>query len=209
MLMPYRGELTGPADGVPRTAPPFPALPDRRLATGAARLAARYTGRFPPKTVRGPVAGSRQRPAATARVRTHPVMPAERFADERPESSARTREVPGSALPRVLFVCGHNAGRSQPTAALPAHRAAGRARVSSAGTRPAAEVDPGIVRALCEVGADVAGAFREPLTDEVGGRRRRDDGLRRRLPGGVRPPLSGLARHRPLRRPVGRASRCP
>jgi arsenate reductase (thioredoxin) len=70
-------------------------------------------------------------------------------------------------LPEVLFVCVHNAGRSQMAAALLDHRAGGRVRVRSAGTAPAAEIDPSVVAVMAEVGLDVTKAFPKRLTDEM------------------------------------------
>jgi arsenate reductase len=72
-----------------------------------------------------------------------------------------------SDLPEVLFVCVHNAGRSQMAAALLDHRAGGRVRVRSAGTAPAAEINPSVVEAMAEVGIDVTKAIPKRLTDEM------------------------------------------
>jgi len=69
--------------------------------------------------------------------------------------------------PEVLFVCVHNAGRSQMAAALLDHHAQGRVRVRSAGSEPADRVNPAVVSAMDEVGIDVAKEFPKPLTDEV------------------------------------------
>jgi protein-tyrosine-phosphatase len=69
--------------------------------------------------------------------------------------------------PEVLFVCVHNAGRSQMAAALLDHRAGGRVRVRSAGTAPAAEINPSVVEAMAEVGIDVTKAIPKRLTDEM------------------------------------------
>ena len=60
------------------------------------------------------------------------------------------------AVPTVLFVCVHNAGRSQIAAALLARRAGARVAVRSAGTTPADEVDPVVVDAMAEVGIDLS-----------------------------------------------------
>jgi arsenate reductase len=70
-------------------------------------------------------------------------------------------------VPEVLFVCVHNAGRSQMAAALLDHHAGGRVRVRSAGSTPADEVNPAVVRALAEVGLDVTKEFPKPLSDEL------------------------------------------
>ena len=65
----------------------------------------------------------------------------------------------------VLFVCVHNAGRSQMAAALLDHHAAGRVVVRSAGSAPAAEVNPAVIAAMAEIGLDIAEEFPKPLTD--------------------------------------------
>ena len=70
-------------------------------------------------------------------------------------------------IPEVLFVCVHNAGRSQMAAALLDHRAQGRVRVTSAGSEPAGEVNRTVVAAMEEVGLDLSKAFPKPLTDEI------------------------------------------
>ncbi|MFF9141005.1 low molecular weight phosphatase family protein [Streptomyces albogriseolus] len=149
------------------SASPPPGLPDDRLAVGAARLATRHAGRFAVETVQGLLADSYRRLAETARVTTHLVVLAERLTAERLDALAHVQGAPGVGLPRVLFVCSHNAGRSQLAAALLELRAAGRATVSSAGTHPAGEVDPYIAQVLTEAGADPVDAYPKPLTDEV------------------------------------------
>ena len=70
-------------------------------------------------------------------------------------------------VPEVLFVCVHNAGRSQMAAALLAHHAGDRIAVRSAGTAPAEEINPAVVEAMAEVGIDLhaAGAHPKKLDD--------------------------------------------
>ncbi|MDP9440606.1 MAG: arsenate reductase ArsC [Actinomycetota bacterium] len=70
-------------------------------------------------------------------------------------------------VPEVLFVCVHNAGRSQMAAALLDHHARGRVQVRSAGSAPASAVNPAVVAAMDEVGIDLSKEFPKPLTDEV------------------------------------------
>ena len=71
-------------------------------------------------------------------------------------------------IPEVLFVCTHNAGRSQMAAALLDHEAAGRVRVSSAGSQPASELNPAVVAAMSEIGLDISGEVPKRLrTDQV------------------------------------------
>ncbi|MEU5539564.1 arsenate reductase ArsC [Streptomyces sp. NPDC020362] len=149
------------------TASPPPVLPDERLATGIARLSVRYRGHFAPETIQRLITDSYERLAEHARVRTHLVVLAEHLATERLDALAHIEGAPGSGLPRVLFVCGHNAGRSQMAAALLAHRAQGDVVVSSAGTHPASAVEPVVAQVLTEAGVDLTDAFPKPLTDEV------------------------------------------
>jgi arsenate reductase len=67
-------------------------------------------------------------------------------------------------IPEVLFVCTHNAGRSQMAAALLDHEAAGRIRVTSAGTQPASQLNPAVVQAMAEIGLDISREFPKSLT---------------------------------------------
>jgi protein-tyrosine-phosphatase len=69
-------------------------------------------------------------------------------------------------IPDVLFVCTHNAGRSQMAAAMLHHAAAGRVRVSSAGSQPADQLNPAVVQAMAEIGLDISREFPKPLTTE-------------------------------------------
>ena len=67
-------------------------------------------------------------------------------------------------IPEVLFVCTHNAGRSQMAAALLGREAAGRIRVTSAGSQPADQLNPAVVQAMTEIGLDISREFPKPLT---------------------------------------------
>ena len=70
-------------------------------------------------------------------------------------------------VPEVLFVCVHNAGRSQMAAALLDHEAGGRVSVRSAGSAPADQVNPRVVAAMKEIGLDVSREYPKPLTGEA------------------------------------------
>ena len=69
--------------------------------------------------------------------------------------------------PEVLFVCVHNAGRSQMAAGLLDHHAGGRVVVRSAGSAPAAEINPAVVDAMREIGIDISKEYPKPLSDEA------------------------------------------
>jgi arsenate reductase (thioredoxin) len=72
-----------------------------------------------------------------------------------------------TSKPSVLFVCVHNAGRSQMAAAFLSHLSQGAIEVRSAGTQPAHEVNPGVVEAMKERGIDLFGAVPKVLTAEA------------------------------------------
>ena len=69
--------------------------------------------------------------------------------------------------PQVLFVCVHNAGRSQMAAALLEHHGMGRVEVLSAGSMPATEINATAVQALAEWGIDIANRQPKVITDSV------------------------------------------
>ena len=69
--------------------------------------------------------------------------------------------------PEVLFVCVHNAGRSQMAAALLDHHARGRVHVRSAGSAPAGEINPAVRAAMAELGLDLSKEFPKRLTDDA------------------------------------------
>jgi arsenate reductase len=70
-------------------------------------------------------------------------------------------------VPEVLFVCVHNAGRSQMAAALLDHHAHGRVQVRSAGSAPATEINPAVRAAMDEIGIDGSQAFPKKLTTDA------------------------------------------
>ncbi|MET8609312.1 MULTISPECIES: arsenate reductase ArsC [Streptomyces] len=72
-----------------------------------------------------------------------------------------------TAAPSVLFVCVHNAGRSQMAAAFLTHLAGARVQVRSAGSAPADTVNPAVVEAMAEVGIDIAAEVPKVLTVEA------------------------------------------
>jgi arsenate reductase (thioredoxin) len=70
-------------------------------------------------------------------------------------------------IPEILFVCVHNAGRSQIAAALTHALSEGRVHVRSAGSTPASRINPAVIEAMSEIGLDLSQEFPKPLTDEV------------------------------------------
>jgi len=102
-----------------------------------------------------------------ARVLLYLPLIAERFARERLRALAKVagRSAPG--VPSVLFLCEHNAGRSQMAAGWLRHLAGDRVLIWSAGSQPGSEVNRAAVDAMREVGIDISQEFPKPWTDEV------------------------------------------
>jgi arsenate reductase len=137
------------------------------LDRAAQDLAQRLGDMFSVETIREVIDDSYDLLAATARVHTHLSVLATRFAAERLRAIAKNQGVLVSDKPEVLFVCVHNAGRSQMAAALLDHHAAGRVTVRSAGSAPADTVNPAVVAAMAELGLDLSKEFPKPLTDDA------------------------------------------
>jgi arsenate reductase (thioredoxin) len=89
-----------------------------------------------------------------------------RFARERLRALAQAEGALMKDVPEVLFVCVHNAGRSQMAAALLDHHAKGKVHVRSAGSAPADQINPAVAAAMDEWGIDLSREFPKPLTDD-------------------------------------------
>lgn len=141
--------------------------PDVVLDRLSADLAGRYAGVFSLETVQRCVQESYAELARTATVTAHLVTLTGRFATERLTALAQASGAVSKNVCEVLFVCGHNSGRSQLAAALMRHRGPAWVHVRSAGSLPAAQIQPAVLAALNEVGVDVGEEFPKPLSDEV------------------------------------------
>jgi arsenate reductase len=104
---------------------------------------------------------------AGARIQAYVQLFAERFTRERLKAIATNEGAILKEVPEVLFVCVHNAGRSQMAAALLDKHAEGRVHVRSAGSTPAGEIHSNVSMAMEEIGLDLSKEFPKPLTDEV------------------------------------------
>ena len=95
-----------------------------------------------------------------------PLM-AERFACQRLRALARVEGKGTDGTPIVLFLCVHNAGRSQIALGWFNHLAGDRAVAWSGGSEPGTEINPAAVAAMAEVGIDITGEFPKPWTEEI------------------------------------------
>ncbi len=138
------------------------------LDASSRRLAGQFRGVFSAETVARCVEDSFERIGDRPTVGPN-FMPIfiERFARERLAAVAQAEGIVAKGLPEVLFVCEHNAGRSQMAAALAHELSSGAVAVRSAGTSPVEQIDPVVVEAMNELGVDVRMEFPKPLTDEV------------------------------------------
>lgn len=91
----------------------------------------------------------------------------ERFARERLRALGKVEGKVTSEVPSVVFLCTHNAGRSQMAAGWLERLAGGRAEVYSGGSDPASEVNPSAIAVMAEVGIDIAHEYPKPWTEEV------------------------------------------
>lgn len=130
-------------------------------------LAYEYDGVFSRASVEGAVAEARVALEPRATVTDFLPVLVRRFARDQLLAAAQADGRIAKAMPEILFVCVHNAGRSQLAAALAQHLSGGRVRVRSAGSAPAGEINPHVVTVLAERGIDLAEAFPKPLTDRV------------------------------------------
>ena len=130
-------------------------------------LAAKFVGVFCAETVHRYVFESYTALRRTAKIKTHLVALTTHFATDRLTALAQAQGDIVKTVPEVLFVCVHNAGRSQMAAALLHHHAAGAVHVRSAGSTPADEINPAVREAMNEIGLDLSQEFPKPLTDDV------------------------------------------
>jgi arsenate reductase (thioredoxin) len=90
-----------------------------------------------------------------------------RFTRERLTAMAQVAGSIPKTVPEVLFVCTHNAGRSQIAAAMLDAKAKGKVHVRSAGSAPGDVINPVVIEAMSEVGLDLSKEFPKPMTDDV------------------------------------------
>jgi arsenate reductase (thioredoxin) len=131
----------------------------------ANRLADEFKGIFSEQTIERYVADSLDL-LGEARINVFVPVLAHRFARERLRALAQSEGALVSEQPEVLFVCVHNAGRSQMAAGLLKLRSDSRIHVRSAGSAPGEEINPAVVEAMREIGVDLGEEFPKPLTDE-------------------------------------------
>ena len=142
---------------------------DQQLAlrSAAANLHREFDGVFGTETIELFLASSYEQFAAQARIPTYLVLFAERFARQRLKALAKVEGKQNDGVPIVLFLCTHNAGRSQMALGWFNHLANSRAVAWSGGSEPWIDLNPAAVAAMREVGIDITGEYPKPWTDEI------------------------------------------
>ncbi|QTE28523.1 arsenate reductase ArsC [Pengzhenrongella sicca] len=137
------------------------------LTTAASRLARDFAGTFGAETIERFLHSSYEEFAPRASVLTFLPLLAERFARQRLTALARVENRVSDGKPVVLFLCVHNAGRSQMALGFFSHFAGDAAIAWSGGSEPGTEVNPSAIAAMAERGIDISGEYPKPWTDEV------------------------------------------
>jgi arsenate reductase (thioredoxin) len=138
----------------------------QHVERAADALQREFTGIFSQETIARYIADSTDL-LGDANINVFVPVLAHRFARERLKALAQAEHLIGKERPEVLFVCVHNAGRSQMAAGLVKLRSGGRIHVRSAGSDPGDEINPAVIEAMGELGVDMGEEFPKPLTDEV------------------------------------------
>lgn len=132
----------------------------------SARLRDEFAGTFAVETIERFINDSLAKMSG-AKITSFVPMFAERFARERLRALAKVEGKLMTDIPSVLFLCVHNAGRSQMAAGWLRHLGGERVQVYSGGSEPASEINPAAIAAMAEVGVDIRTEFPKPWTDEV------------------------------------------
>ena len=140
---------------------------EHALHSAALRLSEEFEGVFGRETIDRFLHASYADLAKRATVANFLPVLTEKFARQRLKALARTEGIRVDGKPTVLFLCVHNAGRSQMAAGWLRHMAGDRVTVYSGGSEPTSEINPSAVEAMAEVGIDITAEFPKPWTDEV------------------------------------------
>jgi arsenate reductase (thioredoxin) len=138
-----------------------------QLRQGAERLRREFNGALNTETIERFMNESLDRLSTSAQITTWLPLHAERFARERLRAVMRLEAGATVTTPAVLFLCIHNAGRSQMAAGWLRHLAGNGVDVFSGGSEPADSLNSGAVEAMAEVGIDITSELPMPWADEV------------------------------------------
>ena len=144
-----------------------PAVRPLDTAAIATELTYQFEGIFTREQITDAVQQARAALEPQSRIPTFLPILVTRHAKELLTAAAQASGAIAKTVPEILFVCVHNAGRSQMAAAIAAHLALGKVHVRSAGSKPTGEINPVAIQALRERGIDLTNAYPKPLDDRV------------------------------------------
>jgi arsenate reductase (thioredoxin) len=139
----------------------------RALKSAAARLHTEFADMFKAETVERFVYSSYDKFAIRATVRDYLPLLAERFARQRLDAVAKVNRKSTDDKPVVLFLCNHNAGRSQMATGFFTYLSGNAAVAWSGGSAPHGELNPAAIAVMAERGIDIAGEYPKPWTEEI------------------------------------------
>ena len=137
------------------------------LASSAARLTHEFEGFFGQETIDRFLHSSYAQLAETATVPNYLPLLTEKFARQRLRALTKVDGLGHDGKPTVLFLCVHNAGRSQMALGFFQHYAGDNAVGWSGGSEPGDQVSPVAIEVMAERGIDISGEYPKPWTDEV------------------------------------------
>ncbi len=137
------------------------------IRVASTRLQDTFSGVFAPETIERYITDSLDQLLPNAAVVSFVPIFVERFARDRLKALAKVEGKTVTDTPSVLFLCVHNAGRSQMAAGWLHHLAGDRVDVFSGGSEPTSEINPAAIEAMAEVGIDIRTEFPKPWTDEI------------------------------------------
>ena len=137
------------------------------LKRAATRLSGEFDGTFGKETIDRFLHSSYEEFAGRATIPNFLPLLAERFARQRLKALAKLEQPDTNAAPVVLFLCTHNAGRSQMAMGFLQHLAGDGAVAWSGGSQPSSIINPAAVEAMAERGIDISQEYPKPWTDEV------------------------------------------
>jgi len=152
-------DLLDPMDAAPLEMRPA-------IRSASRRLGEEFAGTFGTETIQRNFSES-YTSLHEAKVQSFVPLFVERFARERLRALARVEGLSTTDTPMVVFLCVHNAGRSQMAAGWATHLGGDEVEVFSGGSDPASDVNAAAVEAMAEAGIDIRSQFPKPWTDEV------------------------------------------
>lgn len=151
----------------PRRISDLPFEQQQMIRTARTNVEHDFAGTFGPETIERFIVDSLDRLMATAKITAYLPLFTEKFTRERLRALARLEGHSPTDTPSVLFLCVHNAGRSQMAAGWLRHLAGDRVDVFSGGSEPDSQINPAAIEAMAEVGIDIRAEFPKPWTEEI------------------------------------------